>query len=206
MSTTRRCCSTSAAPRMRMKPPQCSAATRIAVKRASMHTDFGDPGDVVRVYLPRLAPNASFLTPGASSGDRGACADRTSCRGIVARTARSRRAPPSGSGLGRGVAAGLTDIYEQWDGKGVLDARGDSIALAARSPRSPSLPRFFMDWVGLSWLSRPVRRRAGAALDPDLVGRCRAHRVHGSWACSESTIRLVKWSSPSQAGGANLLS
>ena len=34
----------------------------IAVKRASMHTDFGDPGDVVRVYLPRLAPTASFLT------------------------------------------------------------------------------------------------------------------------------------------------
>src|SRR6266850_8522825 len=34
----------------------------IAVKRASMHTDFGNPLDVLGVYLPGLAPAASLLT------------------------------------------------------------------------------------------------------------------------------------------------
>jgi hypothetical protein len=32
----------------------------IAVKRAAMRTDFGDPGDILRVYLPGLAPAATM--------------------------------------------------------------------------------------------------------------------------------------------------
>jgi hypothetical protein len=34
----------------------------IAVKRAAMRTDFGNPGEVIRGYLPSLAPTASWLT------------------------------------------------------------------------------------------------------------------------------------------------
>src|SRR5438105_4320500 len=34
----------------------------IAVKRAALRTDFTDVGDILRGYLPRLAPTASPLT------------------------------------------------------------------------------------------------------------------------------------------------
>jgi len=34
----------------------------IAVKRAAVHTDFGDPRDVARTYLPHLAPAVALAT------------------------------------------------------------------------------------------------------------------------------------------------
>jgi hypothetical protein len=69
----------------------------IAVKRASMHTDFG--------Y------------------------SRSNCE-VAARTA-------ARVGLGGGVVAGLTDIYEHWDGKGgARRLRGESIARIGVSSRA----------------------------------------------------------------------
>lgn len=141
----------------------------IAVKRASMHTDFGDPGDVVRVYLPRLAPTASFLTQvrvAATAAVRGSDIvqgySRANCE-VAARTAER-------VGLGRGVAAGLTDIYEHWDGKGgPRRLRGDSIALAARIAQVAVVAALFHGVGGVEMALEAVRRRAGAALDPDLA-------------------------------------
>src|SRR6202165_1311495 len=104
----------------------------IAVKRAAMQTDFGDPSEVLRLYLPRLGPTASMLTRVRAAATAALHADeivqgysRANCE-VAARTAER-------VGLSRGVVAGLTDVYEQWDGKGgARRLRGDSIALTAR--------------------------------------------------------------------------
>src|SRR3981081_4515542 len=65
----------------------------IAVKRAAMLTDFGNPGDVLRVYLPSLAPTASLLTQvrvAATAAVRGSSIvqgySRANCE-VAARTA-----------------------------------------------------------------------------------------------------------------------
>jgi hypothetical protein len=77
----------------------------IAVKRASVHTDFGNFGDVLRVYLPHLAPAASKLTRlrvAATAAVRSTQIvqgySRANCE-VAARTAER-------VGLGRGVVAG----------------------------------------------------------------------------------------------------
>src|ERR1700730_17457283 len=79
----------------------------IAVKRAAMHTDFGDPGELLRGYLPRLAPTANLLTrvqaaatAAVHASDLGQGYSRANCE-VASRTAERL-------GLGRGVVAWLT--------------------------------------------------------------------------------------------------
>jgi response regulator RpfG family c-di-GMP phosphodiesterase len=141
----------------------------IAVKRASVRTDFGDLGSLLRVYLPRLAPTANPLmqlrvaaTALVRGGELVRGYSRANCE-VAAHTAER-------IGLGRGVVAGLTDIYERWDGTGgARQRRGEDIALAARIAQVAVVASLFYGLGGLDAAVEALRRRAGLALDPHLV-------------------------------------
>jgi HD-GYP domain-containing protein (c-di-GMP phosphodiesterase class II) len=141
----------------------------IAVKRVALRTDFANPGEVLRVYLPGLAPAASLLTQvraAATAAMHGSSIvqaySRANCE-VAARTAER-------VGLGGGVVAGLTDIYEQWDGKGgARHLRGNTIALAARIAQVAIVAALFHGLSGVDGAAEALRRRAGTALDPGLV-------------------------------------
>jgi hypothetical protein len=81
----------------------------IAVKRAAARTDFGDPREIMRSYLPHLAPTASLLTRVRVAGTAAVRARHVvqgyslaNCE-VAARTA-------DRLGLGEGVRAGLSDV------------------------------------------------------------------------------------------------
>lgn len=141
----------------------------IAVKRAALRTDFGDPRDILRSYLPHLAPTADILTRLRAAGTAAVRArdvvrgySRANCE-VAARTAER-------VGLSAGVATALTDIYEQWDGKGgPRGLRGDAIALPARIAQVAVTAALFHRMGGVSTALEAVRRRSGAALDPQLA-------------------------------------
>jgi HD-GYP domain-containing protein (c-di-GMP phosphodiesterase class II) len=146
----------------------------IAVKRASVRTDFDNPGDILHSYLPHLAPTANRLTQlrvaataVVRSRDLVQGYSRANCE-VAAHTAER-------VGLGRGVVAGLTDIYERWDGNGgARHLRGEAIALAARIAQVGVVASLFYGLGGVEGAVEALRRRAGSALDPR-----RVEIVHG---------------------------
>src|SRR5207244_653246 len=95
-------------------------------------TDFGQPGEILRAYLPRLAPGAPALTrlrvAAVAAGRSRQITQgytRANCE-VAAQTARR-------VGLGPGVERGLGEIFEWWNGKGGPQRlRGEAIALPAR--------------------------------------------------------------------------
>jgi HD-GYP domain-containing protein (c-di-GMP phosphodiesterase class II) len=153
----------------------------IAVKRAAVHTDFGDPRAIARVYLPQLAPAAGALTRLRVAGTAVAGArkivdgySRANCE-VAARTA-------ARVGLGPGVAAGLLDVYEHWDGRGgPRRLRGEAIAQPARIAQVAATAVLFHRAGGAQAAVEAVRRRAGGALDPRVAEAVRreAHRILG---------------------------
>jgi HD-GYP domain-containing protein (c-di-GMP phosphodiesterase class II) len=165
----------------------------IAVKRAAVRTDFGDFGDVFLGYLPHLAPTASPLTrlrAAATAAVRGRELvqgySRANCE-VAARTAER-------VGLSRGVVAGLTDVYEHWDGNGgARHLRGDAIALAARIAQVAVVASLFHGLGGIDVALEALRRRAGATLDPELVAviRGKEARVLGVLRVSDPVAEVV---------------
>ncbi|MEA2465910.1 MAG: hypothetical protein QOJ57_36 [Thermoleophilaceae bacterium] len=141
----------------------------IAVKRAAARTDFGDPRDIMRSYLPHLAPTASLLTRVRVAGTAAVRARHVvqgyslaNCE-VAARTA-------DRLGLGEGVRAGLSDVYEQWDGAGgPRGIAGEVIAEPARIAQVAATAALFHGAAGAAGAVAAVRRRAGAALDPALA-------------------------------------
>src|SRR3981081_2882718 len=141
----------------------------IAVKQAALRTDFGDFGDVLRVYLPRLAPTASMISRVRAAATAAVHArdivqgySRANCE-VAARTAER-------VGLGPGVVTGLTDVYEHWDGKGgARQLRGDAIALAARIAQVAVVAALFHGLGGVDVALEALRLRAVASIDPNLV-------------------------------------
>jgi hypothetical protein len=141
----------------------------LAVKRAAVHTDFARPSDVVRTYLPNLAPSARLATRVAAAGTVVVRArqivhgySRANCE-VAARTA-------DRVGLGPGVVAGLLDVYEQWNGKGGPHGlRGAAIAHPARIAQVAATAALFHGVGGRAAAVEAIRQRAGQALDPELV-------------------------------------
>jgi HD-GYP domain-containing protein (c-di-GMP phosphodiesterase class II) len=141
----------------------------LAVKRAAVHTDFARPQDVVRTYLPHLAPSARLATRVAAAGTAAVRGrqivqgySRANCE-VAAQTARR-------IGLGPGVVAGLLDVYEQWDGRGgPRRLRGAEIAQPARIAQVAATGALFHGVGGRAAAVEALRRRAGRALDPELV-------------------------------------
>jgi HD-GYP domain-containing protein (c-di-GMP phosphodiesterase class II) len=141
----------------------------IAVKRAAVRTDFGDPRDIVRTYLPNLAPGArpaKRVRVAATAAVRG----RAIVQGYSAANCEVAARTAERVGLGAGVAASLTDVYEQWDGKGgARGLRGEAIALPARIAQVAVVAALFHRLGGLEGAVDAVRRRRAAALDPALA-------------------------------------
>ena len=87
---------------------------------------------------------------------------RSNCE-VAARTAQR-------VGLGHGVVAGLTDVYEHGDGSGgARHLHGDAIALSVRLAQVVVVASLFHGLGGIDVALEALRRRAGATLDPDLV-------------------------------------
>jgi HD-GYP domain-containing protein (c-di-GMP phosphodiesterase class II) len=148
----------------------------IAVKRAAVRTDFGDRRDVVRTYLPHLAPAARLVRRVRVAGTAAVRA-RELVRGYSRANCEVAARMAERLGLGAGVQAGLTDVYEQWDGRGGPRAvGGEAIAQAARIAQVASTAALFHREGGAEAAVEAVRRRAGAALDPALAEILVRHR------------------------------
>lgn len=141
----------------------------IAVKRASVQTDFARPGEVLRTYLPSLAPSARLARRVVVAGTAAVKAravvqgySRANCE-VAARTA-------ARVGLGPGVVDGLLDVYEQWNGKGgPRRLSGAAIAQPARIAQVAATAALFHGVGGREVALAAIRQRAGRALDPELV-------------------------------------
>ena len=165
----------------------------IAVKRASVQTDFARPREVLRTYLPSLAPSARLASRARRGGHRGGEARARSCRDTAGRTARWRRGPPSGSGLGPGVVGGaprrLRAVGRQGRSAAAAAARRSRSRRGSR--RSPRRPRCSTAWAGGGVALAAVRQRAGAVAGPRVGRAARAPRRRGVWAC---------WTQPGRRG------
>jgi HD-GYP domain-containing protein (c-di-GMP phosphodiesterase class II) len=162
---------------MGVEPGEAARATLVAMALAET-VGVDAPADVYYTTLLQhvgctaYAHEAAALAGGdeialkriALDADTAAAHPRTMVEGysranceVAARTAERL-------GLGAGVAAGLTDVYEQWDGAGgPRGLRGEAIALPARIAQVASVAALH----GVA----TVRRRAGGALDPALAER-----------------------------------
>lgn len=140
----------------------------IAVKRAAVHTDFGDRRDIARSYLPQLAPTAGAATR-LRAAATAAVRSRQIVQGYSSSNCEVAARTAERVGLGPGVAASLTDVYEQWDGKGgARGLRGEAIALPARIAQVAVVAALFHRLGGREAAVDAVRRRRAAALDPAL--------------------------------------
>jgi HD-GYP domain-containing protein (c-di-GMP phosphodiesterase class II) len=141
----------------------------IAVKQAALRTDFGSSRDVLRSYLPHLAPAAGLLGRARTAGIAAVRGrelmrgySRSNCE-VAARTAER-------VGLSQGVPTALLDVYEQWNGKGgPRGIAGEAIAQPARIAQIATTAALFHTLGGRDAAVDAIRRRAGAALDPELV-------------------------------------
>jgi putative nucleotidyltransferase with HDIG domain len=162
---------------MGLEPGAAGRATLVAMRLAEA-VGADEPGDVYYTTLLQhvgctaFAHEAAALAGGDEIALKRAALDadtvaaypramvdgysRANCE-VAARTAER-------IGLGAGVAAGLTDVYEQWDGDGgPRQLRGEAIALPARIAQVAATAALH----GID----AVRQRAGGALDPWLAGR-----------------------------------
>jgi HD-GYP domain-containing protein (c-di-GMP phosphodiesterase class II)/DNA-binding CsgD family transcriptional regulator len=138
----------------------------IAVKAPSLRIDPDGLGDYLFAFLPRLAPSAPLPTrlraAGAALAYGGRIKEgysRTNCE-VAAQIARR-------AGLSDGVARGLTDIYEQWNGKGGPGKlAGEDISPAARIAQVGAVAALFDRLGGRELALRVVGGRAGRSLDP----------------------------------------
>ena len=142
---------------------------KLAVKRAAVHTDFARPRDVMRTYLPNLAPSARLAT-------RLAAASTAAVRGrqIVQRYSRAN------CEVAAHTANGSVSGPASWPGCSTCTSSGTATAVRAvcaarrsrglrESRRSPRQGRCSMASADARPPSRRFRRRAGRALDPELV-------------------------------------
>ena len=72
--------------------------------------------------------------------------------------------------MGPPVGAGLYDVFERWDGKGVpRKIGGEAIALGARYAQLATSAVAFDRIGGVELASEVIRRRAGRMLDPEIA-------------------------------------
>jgi HD-GYP domain-containing protein (c-di-GMP phosphodiesterase class II) len=134
--------------------------------RLAFLTDFDDPRDVWRTWVPGLAEAtgrsrtrvlAATLVSGRKFGAEGPAA---TCE--VARDA-SRRL-----GLPDSVQTGLFHVLAMWNGKGHPPTAGADIPLSTRLMHIASTAVLFLDRAGPGAAIAQMKHRAGSYLDPDL--------------------------------------
>jgi HD-GYP domain-containing protein (c-di-GMP phosphodiesterase class II) len=75
-------------------------------------------------------------------------------------------------GLGAGVLAGLAQVYERWDGRGIPERRrGEALRLSARITHLADVAEIAHRGGGVEAARAAVVRRRGGHLDPALVDR-----------------------------------
>ncbi|MBA2577672.1 MAG: HD domain-containing protein [Euzebyaceae bacterium] len=140
-----------------------------AVNAAGAKTNFADPTDVLRTFLPELTGGADVfrrLRLVTAAMVRGAKMDqglpRANCE--VAATMAERL------GLGAGVQSSLLQLFEWWNAKGApRGLGGDAVALPTRITHVASVAVLFCGLGGVEAALEALRRRSGGCLDPGLV-------------------------------------
>ncbi|MGH2735773.1 MAG: HD domain-containing phosphohydrolase [Actinomycetota bacterium] len=138
----------------------------IAANRAARRTNFADPKDLFKSYLPTLTQGmsprqrarvaANFFTRGPGFLKR---FTTTTCE-VAAQTARRL-------GLSDGVQRGLHEVFEWWNGKGAPQGlKGEDIALVGRVAYVGGTAAEYDVLGGPELAIDAVGRRSGTVFDP----------------------------------------
>jgi len=167
-------------------------ADELSIKRASLETDFDRPAEVLFGYLPRIAREAP-----AGESLRTATNAVLRSRGLVAGYSRANCEVASvvaqRLGLPDGVRAGLLDMFERWDGRGLpRHARGENVSIVARIVTVAGCAALFDRIGGPAEAIDAVRRRSDRVLDPSVAAAfCdTAMDIHDEFAESGSDTVL----------------
>jgi len=141
----------------------------IAANRAARRTNFADPMDLFKSYLPTLTQSmnarqrarvaANFVTKGPGFLKRFTTA---TCE-VAAQSARRL-------GLSKGVQRGLHEVFEWWNGKGAPQGlKGEEIALVGRVAYVGGTAAEHDVLGGPEIAIEAVRQRAGTIFDPTIA-------------------------------------
>jgi HD-GYP domain-containing protein (c-di-GMP phosphodiesterase class II) len=141
----------------------------LTVNSAVAKTNFANPGDVLRTFIPeatrgmsplsRLRAATFVVTSGKGFGKRH---ETASCE-VARETARRLGLPGT-------LQRALYEIHEWWSGEGApRGLEGEEIALPARIARIASDAALFGHIGGAELAVDAVRRRGGGMLDPSIV-------------------------------------
>lgn len=141
----------------------------IEMNLAGSHTDFADPRDLFRTFVPELSAGTNAVTTmrilvaALTKAPRfGPVVNRASCE-VAAMTARR-------IGLRAEVADILAHVEEWYSGKGgYLGTKGDAIPIGARVVLTAMTAAVFHDLGGPEVAVRVVAKRAGNQLDPQVA-------------------------------------
>ena len=157
----------------------------IAANRAARRTNFADPKDLFKSYLPTLTRGMSarqrasvaahFMTKGPGFLKRFTTA---TCE-VAAQTARRL-------GLPEGVRRGLHEVFEWWNGKGAPQGlKGEDISLVGRVAWVGGTAAEYDVLGGRELAVDAVRRRSGIIFDPALA---EAFVTHAAELLEDATL------------------
>jgi HD-GYP domain-containing protein (c-di-GMP phosphodiesterase class II)/DNA-binding CsgD family transcriptional regulator len=147
----------------------------MAMNRAAAKTNFPDPRDVFKTFLPEV-------TRGRRGLDRARIIVFSVTRGnrfgesFVTATCEVARETAERLGLSIEVQKSLYHVYEWFNGKGApAGLKGHAIPMAARIVRVASMAALFDSLGGKELAIDALRSRAGGLLDPTLVATLTTH-------------------------------
>lgn len=139
------------------------------VNAAGAKTDFADPADVFRTFLPELTRGADVVTRVrliTAALVRGREIDR----GVASANCEVAAAVADRLGLGDGVQRSLMQVFAWWNGKGEpRGLAGSDIEVATRITQVAAVAVLFHHLAGPEAALDAVRQRGGRTLDPDMV-------------------------------------
>jgi HD-GYP domain-containing protein (c-di-GMP phosphodiesterase class II)/DNA-binding CsgD family transcriptional regulator len=139
----------------------------VVATRLAFLTDFSDPKDVLRTFVPGLAAATGTSRPRVvvttvAAGRRFSTAGPTATCEVARDAARQLGLPVS-------VQDGLFHGMAMWNGKGVPAVAGPAIPASCRIMQVAATAVLFAVHAGAEAAIAEVRRRAGSYLDPDLA-------------------------------------
>lgn len=141
----------------------------LVLNKASAKTNFADPRDLLRVFVPEVTAGLSPATRARVAlfafgrGARFGRAFTTATCEVARETARRL-------GLPRDVQLGLYHVFEWFNGKGAPEGlRADAIPVAARIARVAGMAAFFGGIGGAELAVAALSARSGGLIDPDVV-------------------------------------
>jgi HD-GYP domain-containing protein (c-di-GMP phosphodiesterase class II)/DNA-binding CsgD family transcriptional regulator len=140
----------------------------VVATRLAFLTDFSDPRDVLRTFVPGLAAATGrsrprVLATAVTAGRRFSTAGPTATCEVARDAARQLGLPAS-------VQDGLFHVMAMWNGKGMPATAGPAIPSSCRIMQVAATAVLFAVHAGAEAAVVEVRRRSGSYLDPDLAG------------------------------------